>query len=281
MKKIAGLIMLLSMGAGAQSFTPKPRLMYTMVDGSPTPASGSGAVLPFMPDPVLCYGLNGEGQPAPCDFTGGDSGLSGMTAGQVPIAATATTITSSMPLAGTGPSVTTGPSSSISGHLVEFVGTAGQIADGGAPPSGTIVGTTDTQTLSNKTFVAPVLGAATATSLTASGNLSGANIGVGETTITSATTALNSAAQIITVDLVGNYTFTLAATNSGKNFCLQFVQPATGGPFIVTPPANVLGFFAGSSGLIGTTASKGSEQCFTFSSARSAWTPTSGGVINF
>jgi hypothetical protein len=63
----------------------------------------------------------------------------------------------SLPLAGMGPAIVTGPSSSVSGHLVEFVGTAGQIADGGAPPVGAIVGTTDTQTLSNKTLSAPTL----------------------------------------------------------------------------------------------------------------------------
>src|ERR1700691_6306325 len=45
--------------------------------------------------------------------TGGGGGLSGMTAGQIPVAATATTVTSSMPLAGAGAGITTGPASGV------------------------------------------------------------------------------------------------------------------------------------------------------------------------
>jgi hypothetical protein len=56
-------------------------------------------------------------------------GLSGMTAGQVPIAATATTVTSSEALAGTGEGIVTGPTSVTSGDLASFTGTTGQIAD--------------------------------------------------------------------------------------------------------------------------------------------------------
>ena len=64
---------------------------------------------------------------------GGSTGLSGMTAGQVPIAATATTVTSSKALAGSGAAITSGPSSSTNGDCVKFTGTAGQIADSGSP----------------------------------------------------------------------------------------------------------------------------------------------------
>jgi hypothetical protein len=63
------------------------------------------------------------------------SGVSGMTATQVPIAATATTVTSSMALAGSGAGITTGPTSSTSGDLMSFTGTAGQAADSGIAAS--------------------------------------------------------------------------------------------------------------------------------------------------
>jgi hypothetical protein len=63
------------------------------------------------------------------------SGVSGMTAGQVPIAATATTITSSKALAGSGAGITTGPTSSTSGDLMSFTGAGGQAADSGIAAS--------------------------------------------------------------------------------------------------------------------------------------------------
>lgn len=61
------------------------------------------------------------------------SGLSGMTAGQVAIAATASTVTSSKVLAGAGAGITTGPTSSTNLDCAQFNGTTGQIADAGAP----------------------------------------------------------------------------------------------------------------------------------------------------
>jgi hypothetical protein len=63
------------------------------------------------------------------------SGVSSMTAGQVPIAASATTITSSKALAGSGAGITTGPTSTTSGDLSSFTGTSGQIADSGIAAS--------------------------------------------------------------------------------------------------------------------------------------------------
>jgi hypothetical protein len=62
---------------------------------------------------------------------------------------------------GTGDVV--GPASAVNGHLPLFNGTTGKlIRDGVAPPVGAIVGTTDTQTLSNKTQVDPIIQRSTA-----------------------------------------------------------------------------------------------------------------------
>jgi hypothetical protein len=60
------------------------------------------------------------------------SGISGMTAGQIPIAATASTITSSKVLSGTGAGITTGPTTTTLNDCVKFGDTAGTLADAGA-----------------------------------------------------------------------------------------------------------------------------------------------------
>ncbi len=62
----------------------------------------------------------------------GTSSISGMAAGQVAIAATASTIASSKVLAGSGSGITTGPTSvTASRNLAIFTGTGGQLADSG------------------------------------------------------------------------------------------------------------------------------------------------------
>ena len=96
----------------------------------------AGQIIPGTPY-IACYYVNGEEGPQwnvqqQGTIGGGGGGLSGMTAGQVPIAATATTVTSSKALAGSGAGITTGPASGVtSGDVASFTGTGGQIADSG------------------------------------------------------------------------------------------------------------------------------------------------------
>lgn len=106
----------------------------------------------------------------------GSSGLSGMTSGQVGIAGSATTITSSKALAGSGSGITTGPTSSTSGDVAEFTGTSGQIADSGVllsslaplasptftgvPAAPTAIGGTSTTQLASTAFVQAAIAAA-------------------------------------------------------------------------------------------------------------------------
>jgi hypothetical protein len=92
-----------------------------------TSTAGLSTVASFLYDGVNYQCVTG------CNSSGGGSGLSGMTAGQVPIAASPTTVTSSKALAGSGAGIATGPTSTTSGDCVEFTGTAGQVADAGAP----------------------------------------------------------------------------------------------------------------------------------------------------
>ena len=102
------------------------------------------------------------------------SGVSGMTGGQIPVAATATTITSSEALAGTGAGIVTGPvSGTVAGHVVVEVGTNGQIQD-----SGTAISSFLTSSGVSGMTASQVPIAATATTITSSKALSGSGPGI-------------------------------------------------------------------------------------------------------
>jgi hypothetical protein len=85
---------------------------------------------------------------------GGGGGLSGMTAGQIPVASSASAVTSSKALAGSGTGITTGPTATTTNDCVIFSNTMGQIADSGSPCGGGGGG----GLASGAALVAPVVG---------------------------------------------------------------------------------------------------------------------------
>jgi hypothetical protein len=114
-------------------------------------------------------------------------------------------------------------------------------------PSGTIVGTTDTQTLSAKTLTAPVVTDYSESVVTAN-------------TTTAYTISLTSGTvQILT--LTGSCTFTFPTATAGKSFMLLLKQDATGSR-TATWPASVR-WPGGTAPTITATAGKGDKFVFT------------------
>lgn len=79
--------------------------------------------------------------------------------------------------------------------------------------------------------------------------------------------------------LTGNITsFTMGAGASGSTKMLCFKQGA--GAYTVNPPSNVHGFFASNSGNIGTVNGDWNCQLYSYDGTDAIWLATSGGVVN-
>lgn len=134
----------------------------------------------------------------------------------------------------------TGPGSAVSGNIATFNGTTGKIIqDGGkALPTGAIVGTTDTQTLSGKTLTSPSIASPTITTQWNFGSntayfteFDNGNSGTSDTINWTVSNKQRST-------LTGNVTFTFTAPGGPCNLVLVLIQDGTGSR-LVTWPASV------------------------------------------
>src|SRR5271157_4652279 len=176
--------------------------------------------------------------------TGGGGGLSGMTAGQVPIAATASTVTSSKPLTGTGGSVASSTGTLISGHCVSIGSNLDLIDAGGACTTGGGGGTVNAGTAGQLTYYG------TSTNVV-SGNAN-ANISSGALTLGIPTSVLGQL--ILAGNTSGATTITPPATAGGT-----LTLPTTTGIILESAGTNTLG---GTYNLTGTFQAGGNAMTF-------------------
>jgi hypothetical protein len=151
-----------------------------------------------------------------------------------------------------------GPASATNNAVAIFSGTTGKLLADSAKtlPTGTVVGTSDTQTLTSKTLTSPTINGGTHTALT---SLGVRNAGTGAFDMTIAyngtltagralTWNLNDAAR--TVSLAGNITTANAFTTAG-NFALTLTQTAATN--VTLPTTGTLATLAGTETLSNKT----------------------------
>lgn len=156
-------------------------------------------------------------------FTGpGIGSLSGMTASQVPIAATTTTVTSSKAIAGSGAGLTSGPTTATATDVPVFTSTTGGLVDSGVLLS-SLCQTSGTNCPASSSY-------------SLGGTLSGSNITAGAGAGTSPTVAISG------LDGSHNVTLTTGTLPLGTSalFTVTFTTPRPHNAFCVVTPQNQL-----------------------------------------